>query len=140
VIISQSKFNSFLGHEYSHMLLHAQKYSLKFNFPILQEQPTIIYEFPQAGTYFTHYNSFFKAQIYFVKSNLRELNFGEIRHYEKKFSWKTVNFLLELPKIKPLVIYKVSTVWINSECFRMRLISLSKSNIFCSLIVRNIKL
>lgn len=67
--------------------------------------------------------------------NLQKLGFPRVKAFKKKYKWRKMNFLTNLPKNKPLVYiyiyifkliiqitYIVATARYNSNCFRMHIV------------------
>ena len=66
---------------------------------------------------------------------MRELGFPRIKGFKKRFKWKKMNFLTNLPKQKPQVTYLVATGKLGQSCYRMHIVYFDKNHpILCHML------
>jgi hypothetical protein len=104
------------GTEYEHMIKWHEDYIMNLGLQIYVDHPVIIYTSPSHGL------------IYYLKNqSLRELGFPRVKGLKKRFKWKKMNFVTNLPKQKPQVTYLVATGKLGQSCYRMHIVFYNKN-------------
>lgn len=99
------------GAEYEHMIKFHEEYMNQLSLQIYFEHPFLIYTSPSHGL------------IYYLKGqSLKDLGFPRVKGLKKRFKWKKMNFITNLPKQKPRVTYLVATGKLGHLCYRMHIV------------------
>ena len=112
------------GGEYEHMIKHFKEYIHNCNIEMYTEHPISIYTSPSHGL------------IYYLQDqSLKELGFPRIKGLKKRYKWKKMNFVTNLPKQNPKVTYLVATGKLGQSCFRMHIVYYKEDYpIFCHML------